>query len=132
MLQTADEKNKHVLVIDDIADNIFLVQFVLEAKGYKVSTANSGEAALNLLETARFKPDLIILDLMMPGMNGYEVINCLRKHHELAHICVFLMTANTEVSYEKAKEAGADGILYKPLDIEKFGLYRNSRGRRYR
>lgn len=57
MLQIADEKNKHILVIDDVADNIFLVQFVLEAKGYKVSTANSGEAALNLLETARFKPD---------------------------------------------------------------------------
>ena len=56
----------------------------------------------------------------MPVMNGYEVIDRLRKHKELAHICVFLMTANTEVSYEKAKEAGADGILYKPLDIEQF------------
>ena len=120
MLQIADEKNKHVLVIDDVADNIFLVQLILETKGYKVSTANSGKAALNLLETIRLKPDLIILDLMMPVMNGYEVINHLRKHHELAHICVFLMTANTEVSYEKAKEVGADEILYKPLDIEQF------------
>ena len=120
MLQIADEKNKHVLVIDDVADNIFLVQLILEAQGYKVSTANSGEAALNILETDSLKPNLIILDLMMPVMNGYEVINHLRKHHELAHICVFLMTANTEVSYEKAKEAGADGILYKPLDIEQF------------
>ena len=120
MVQIAYEKNKHVLVIDDVADNIFLVQLTLEAQGYKVSTANSGEAALNLLETTRFKPDLIILDLMMPSMNGYEVINRLRNHHELAHICVFLMTANTEVSCEKAKEAGADEILYKPIDIEQF------------
>ena len=120
MSQIADEKNQHVLVVDDVADNIFLVQFVLEAKGYKVSTANSGEAALNLLETARLKPDLIILDLMMPVMNGYEVIARLRKHHELAHIWIFLMTANTEVSYKKAKEVGADEILYKPLDIEQF------------
>ena len=120
MLQIADENNKHILVIDDVADNIFLVQFVLEAKGYKVSTANSGEVALNLLETERLKPDLIILDLMMPIMNGYEVIDRLRKHDELAHICVFLMTANTEVSYQKAKEVGADEILYKPLDIEQF------------
>ena len=120
MLQIADEKNKHVLVIDDVADNIFLVQLILEAQGYKVSTANSGEAALNILETDSLKPNLIILDLMMPVMNGYEVINHLRKHHELAHICVFLMTANTEVSYEKAKKAGADEILYKPLDIEQF------------
>ena len=120
MSQIANDKNKHVLVIDDVADNIFLVEFVLEAQGYKVSTANNGKAALSFLETARLKPDLIILDLMMPVMNGYEVIDRLRKHHELAHICVFLMTANTEVSYEKAKEAGADGILYKPLDMEQF------------
>ena len=120
MLQIADENNKHILVIDDVADNVFLVQFVLEAKGYKVSTANSGKAALNLLETTIFKPDLIILDLMMPVMNGYEVINRLRNHHEFAHIYVFLMTANTEVSCEKAKEAGADEILYKPIDIEQF------------
>ena len=120
MFQIVDEKIHHVLVVDDVADNIFLVQFVLEAKGYKVSTANSGETALNLLETTRLKPDLIILDLMMPVMNGYEVIDRLRKHHELAHICVFLMTANTEVSCKKAEEAGADGILYKPLDIEQF------------
>ena len=118
MLQIADGK-KHVLVVDDVADNIFLVQLILEAQGHKVSTANSGEAALNLLETARLKPDLIILDLMMPVMDGYEVINHLRKHKELAHICVFLMTANTEVSYEKAKQAGADEILYKPLNIER-------------
>ncbi len=48
MPQIADEKKQHILVIDDVADNIFLVQFVLEAKGYKVSTANSGKAALNL------------------------------------------------------------------------------------
>lgn len=120
MLQIADENNKHILVIDDVADNIFLVQLILETKGYKVSTANSGKAALNLLETIRLKPDLIILDLMMPVMNGYEVINHLRNHHELAHICVFLMTANTEVSYQKAKKAGADEILYKPIDIEQF------------
>ncbi len=56
----------------------------------------------------------------MPVMNGYEVIDRLRKNHELAHICIFLMTANTEVSCEKAKEVGADEILYKPLDIEQF------------
>ena len=120
MFQTADEKNKHVLVIDDVADNILLVQFILEAKGYEVSTANSGETALYFLETARLKPDLIILDLMMPVMNGYEVIDRIRKHHELAHIFVFLMTANTEVSCEKAQEAGANEILYKPLDIKQF------------
>ena len=53
-------------------------------------------------------------------MNGYEVINRLRNHQRLADICILLMTANTSVSYEKAKSAGADGIIYKPLDLEQF------------
>ena len=115
-----DKQTKRILVVDDVADNIFLIQFILETQGYKVDTADSGEAALNLLEAVAIEPDIIILDLMMPTMNGYEVIDHLRKQQKLARICVLLMTANTEVSYEKAKEAGADGILYKPLDLEYF------------
>ena len=116
----SDKPTKRILVVDDIADNVFLVQFVLELEGHKVDTVNSGEAALAFLETETTKPDLIILDLMMPVMNGYEVIDYLRNHQQLAHIHVLLMTANSEVSCERAKEAGANEILYKPLDIEEF------------
>ena len=115
-----DKPTERVLVVDDVADNVFLVQFVLEIQGYKVNTADSGKAALAFLKTETIKPDLIILDLMMPVMNGYEVIHHLRSDRELAHIGVLLMTANTQVSCEKAKEAGADDILYKPLDLEQF------------
>ncbi len=120
MTLITDKQIKRILVVDDIADNIFLVQFILESQGYKVDTANSGEAALTLLETSRTKPDLMILDVMMPVMNGYEVINRLRKHQELDRICVLLMTANTEITHKKAQEVGADGILYKPLNLEQF------------
>ena len=114
-----DKQTKRILVVDDVADNIFLIQFVLETQGYKVDIADSGEAALTLLEREEI-PDLIILDLMMPVMNGYEVINRLRNHQRLADVCVLLMTANTSVSCEKAKAAGADGIIYKPVDLEQF------------
>ena len=57
---------------------------------------------------------------MMPKMNGYEVIKSLRDRHELPRIPVLLMTANQDVSDDRARAAGADGIFYKPLDLEEF------------
>ena len=120
MSLVADKQTKHILVVDDIADNIFLVQFILETEGYQVNAAESGEIALELVKTKGVKPDLIILDLMMPGMNGYEVIEHLRNYQNLSHIPVLLMTANKDISCNRAKEAGADGIFYKPLDLEQF------------
>lgn len=115
-----DNPTKRILVVDDVADNVLLVQFILEIQGYKVDTADNGKAALAFLKTEVTKPDLIVLDLMMPVMNGYEVIHHLRNNRELARICVLLVTANTDVSLERAKQAGADDVLYKPLDIEQF------------
>ena len=120
MSLTAGRQTKCVLVVDDIPDNIFLVQLILETKGYKVNGAPSGFAALSLIKAGSIKPDLIILDLMMPGMNGYEVIKRLQAGKNASHIPILLMTANQEVSPRQAKESGADGILYKPLNLEKF------------
>ena len=115
VMQTHTER---ILVVDDVADNLFLVQFLLETQGYIVNIAESGEAALAQIETELVKPDLIILDLMMPRMNGYEVISYLRSHQDLLHIPILLMTADISVSDRKAKDVGADGIVYKPLDLE--------------
>ena len=112
------DKSKRVLVVDDVADNIFLVQFILESQGYEVNTAQSGKAALAQIEIAKPKPDLIILDLMMPEMNGFEVIDRLRNQKNLPHIPTILMTANTSVSCQQAKGAGADEVIYKPLELE--------------
>lgn len=111
---------KRVLVVDDVADNIFLVQFILESQGYEVDTAQSGKAALAQIETANPKPDLIILDLMMPEMNGFDVIDRLRSQTNLPHIPTILMTANISVSCQQAKRAGADEVIYKPLELEQF------------
>ena len=118
MSLVTEKHTKRILVVDDIADNLFLVQFLLETQGYMVNTAESGEAALAQIEIESVKPDLIILDLMMPRMNGYEVISYLRSHQDLLHIPILLMTADISVSDRKAKDVGADGIVYKPLDLE--------------
>ena len=103
-----------ILVVDDCQDNLFLMQLILENQGYQVEMANSGAEALHKLNCQRF--DLVLLDLMMPKMNGYEVINYLRDRN-LPFIPVFLVTANKYVSRKQAIAAGANGIIYKPIDI---------------
>ena len=120
MSLTIDKPTKRVLVVDDVADNIFLVQFLLEDRGYKVSTAENGKTAVFQVKTAAVKPDLIVLDLMMPEMNGYEVINYLRHCQNLPNIPILLMTADESISYDEAIDAGADEIMYKPLNLEQF------------
>ena len=120
MSLTIDKQTKRVLVVDDVADNIFLVQFLLEDRGYKVTTAENGKAAVFQVKTEAVKPDLIILDLMMPEMNGYEVINYLRHCQNLPNIPILLMTADESVSYDEAINAGADALMYKPLNLEQF------------
>lgn len=120
MSLTIDKPSKRVLVVDDVADNIFLVQFLLEDRGYKVSTAENGKTAVFQVKTAAVKPDLIVLDLMMPEMNGYEVINYLRHCQNLPNIPILLMTADESISYDEAIDAGADEIMYKPLNLEQF------------
>ena len=104
---------ERILVVDDCQDNLFLMQLILENQGYQVEIADSGSQALSKMNSQRF--DLILLDLMMPKMNGYEVIKYLRNNLPL--IPVFLVTANKYVTKKQAIAAGANGIVYKPIDI---------------
>jgi len=113
-------QTKRVLVVDDVPDNLLLAQFFLETQGYTVSTVESGKAALAYVATEIANPNIIILDLMMPEMNGYEVIDDLRHHQNLPNIPILLMTANQDVSYEDARNAGANSLVYKPLDLTQF------------
>ncbi len=102
-----------ILVVDDCQDNLFLMQLILENQGYQVEIADSASQALRKMNSQRF--DLILLDLMMPKMNGYEVIKYIRNNLPL--IPVFLVTANNYVTKKQAIAAGANGIIYKPIDI---------------
>ncbi len=106
-----------LLVVDDLPDNLFLMEAVLcEGDGYSIRCADSGEAALKSIEESI--PDLILLDIMMPGMTGYEVTRRIRENPRLPRIPVILVTAHDELEAAEGIQAGADGLIHKPFDIE--------------
>ena len=108
---------KCILVVDDCIDNLYLMQFILEIQGYQVWLASSGAEALNQID--RQQPDLILLDVMMPQMSGYELVQELRKNAQWHFIPVILVTADKYVSCSEAIAVGANGLIYKPVDIER-------------
>lgn len=106
-----------ILVIDDHEETVRVVKFILEQRGYEVLSAGSGSAGLSIAETD--KPDLILLDIMMPGMNGVEVCRQLRNDIKFDDVPIIMFTAKDEVDDKWAGfEAGADDYLVKPTDPE--------------
>ena len=102
------------MVVDDNPDIITIVKTILEGKGFNVLSASSGQELLNLLDGQ--KPDLIILDIMMPEMDGLEVLSRLKGVTETASIPVILLTA--KVQYEDVLggyKLGADYYITKPF-----------------
>jgi len=108
------EKNKTVMVVDDNPDIVTIVKTILEGKGYVVQSAYSGQEVFNLLKEQ--KPDLIILDIMMPQMDGLEVLTRLKGEASTSTIPVILLTA--KVQYEDVLggyKMGADYYITKPF-----------------
>ena len=108
------EKNKTVMVVDDNPDIVTIVKTILEGKGYGVQSAYSGQEVFNLLSEQ--KPDLIVLDIMMPQMDGLEVLTRLKGEPSTATIPVILLTA--KVQYEDVLggyKMGADYYITKPF-----------------
>jgi len=108
------DKNKTIMVVDDNPDIITIVKTILEGKGYGVFSASSGAELLNMLKGQ--KPDLIILDIMMPEMDGLEVLSRLKAVADTATIPVILLTA--KVQYEDVLggyKLGADYYITKPF-----------------
>lgn len=107
-----------ILVVDDDYLNRELLQAHMENAHYKVILANSGAKALEM--AARELPDIILMDVNMPGLSGYIVCNQLKKSSITGHIPILLMTAmDDEESIARAAAAGADGFVSKPLDIHR-------------
>ena len=106
---------QRILVVDDTPQNVKLFADLLTAKGYEVTTAASGEQALEAI--ARQPPDLVLLDIMMPGINGYEVCRRIRENPATALLPVVLATS-LDPNQERVKgiEAGADDFLGKPVN----------------
>ncbi len=110
---------RRVLVVEDNPVNLELVTEVLEQEGYQVLTAENAEVGLGLAATER--PDLILMDLELPGMTGYEATRRLKAHPATANIPVLALTASAMVCDDlRALEAGCAGYLTKPLDMQTF------------
>lgn len=105
-----------ILVVDDVLDNLLLLQALLEAEGYAVEIAQSGAAALAAIAVS--PPDLVLLDVMMPGMNGYEVTQRIRTHHPASEIPILLVTAYDKPNAVEGLGVGADDFIRKPVDFE--------------
>ena len=103
-----------VLVVDDQPANVRLLEAILTAHGYDVSSAASGEDALRRIAAA--EPDLLLLDIVMPGMDGYEVCRRIRERPETAYLPVVMVTASGDEQKVQALRAGADDFLTKPID----------------
>lgn len=102
-----------ILIIDDDIDTLKLVGLMLERQGYQIAVASNG--TIGLSKAASEQPDLILLDVMMPDMDGYQVTERLRSDPSLAHIPIVMFTAKTMVDDKvKGFESGVDDYLTKP------------------
>ena len=113
--QTLDRANSDVvLIVDDVPDNLSVLHDALDESGYTVLIATSGEAALQRARQAL--PDIVLLDAMMPGMDGFEVARRLKAMAETAHIPIVFMTGLLETEYlVAALEAGGVDYVTKPI-----------------
>ncbi len=109
---------KKILVVDDELDLVETIRFQLETEGFNVISAYNGEDALNLARTEN--PDLILLDIMLPKLDGYKVCRLLKFDEKYKNIPIIMLTARAQ---EKDKiiglETGADEYITKPFDMDK-------------
>ncbi len=116
--QDHDYSAYNVLAVDDIPLNLLLVQKMLSRFNFKLRTAANGQLALDAV--AQQKPDLILLDLMMPGIDGFEVIRRLREDPETADIQIVILSAlNSNEDVIKGFNVGANDFIMKPIIMEK-------------
>jgi len=105
---------KRVLIADDEPNIVTSLEFLMEQAGMEVRVARDGQEAIDLAES--FQPDLVLLDVMMPVLNGYEVCQRLKSDPKLRHVRVLILSAKgRDVEVAKGRELGADGYITKPF-----------------
>jgi len=115
--EKAEKETKRILIIEDTEDVVMLVKMYLEGHHYEVLTAYDGQEGLEKAKTE--KPDLIVLDLMLPKMNGYKVCGLLKNDARYTKIPVILFTAKAQEKDKKlGEEVGADAYITKPFEPE--------------
>jgi two-component system cell cycle response regulator DivK len=112
---------KTILYIEDNPENRLLVRRVLEVEGYRVIEADSGKTGLQKAET--MAPDLVLMDINLPEIDGYELTHRLKQMPDLAGVPIVAMTANVmKGDREKTFAAGCDGYIQKPIDVDQLPL----------
>ena len=112
-----DDNRGTILYVEDNSDNRMLIRRVLKAEGYTVHEASSADAALDMLQAMR--PDLILMDINMPDMDGYTLTAHIRALPHLGLVPIVAVTANVmRGDRERSLEAGCDGYIQKPIDID--------------
>ncbi|MGD8716932.1 MAG: response regulator [Desulfobacterales bacterium] len=105
---------KEILIVDDEPGIVVPLQFLMKQQGYNVMTAERGEDALDLIY--QYKPDLVLLDIMLPGIDGYEVCEIVRLNPDYRDVkIVFLTARRSEVEIAKGLSIGGDAYITKPF-----------------
>ena len=112
----SNRQAKRILVVDDIEDNLVLLQAILTDEGYEVDVAKNGKSALTKVETS--PPDIVLMDAMMPGMDGYEVTRRIRQNKKLAFMPILMITAYEDANAAKGLDLGANDFIRKPIDYD--------------
>ncbi|MDQ3556113.1 MAG: response regulator [Gemmatimonadota bacterium] len=106
-----------ILVVDDHPDNVEILRTFLESRGYTVAEATDGQSALAKMDQLR--PALVLLDVMMPGMDGWEVCRTIKNHPELGDTRVVMVTAKSDFQDKfEGLRSGADDYVVKPVDLK--------------
>jgi len=110
----------NVLVVDDDPNALDIVRTYLESKGYKVWTAKDGQEALAHMEQVR--PAIVLLDVMMPGMDGWEVARIIKNHPTYGRTRVVMLTARSDFADKhEGLRSGADDYIVKPIQLHELG-----------
>ena len=105
---------KEILIVDDEPNVVIPLQFLIEQHGYKVMVAERGEDALDLVY--QYKPDLVLLDILLPGIDGYEVCEIIRLNPNFRNVKIIFLTAKgREVEIAKGMALGANAYITKPF-----------------
>ena len=106
--------NNKILIVEDEESLLKLESIFLSAKGYKVTGVTNGRSALDQINNE--KPDLVLLDIILPGMDGFEVCRCIKENPETRQIPIVILTARkTKLDQAKGLEVGADAYITKPF-----------------
>jgi two-component system cell cycle response regulator DivK len=108
-----------ILIVEDNPTNLKLVKLLLSMEGYKIQAAICADDAFEILKT--FHPDLILMDLQLPGKNGFDLTQEIKNNPQLKDICIVALTAYAmKGDEEKAKAIGCDGYMTKPISVTTF------------